>query len=162
MVSNMRAFNVSKQVLTKDALVRLEALINEQQIFKKVETDADLVAQADLEYGDDLGLWFQRQSSRYFTREEMKLQCVVALRYADPARPTVRELWQYLQVLIEQDARALPGRRKMRFPSYSTFYSRIADLPRSLVWKTRKGREKGRPSIATMVMRFEAATSKNI
>ncbi|WP_146214389.1 hypothetical protein [Rhizobium sp. 11515TR] len=155
----MRTYDISSSALTKQSLARLEVLIKERVVAKPA-TDTDVVQEADREYVQALGLWFERQSSRYFTREEIKLQCVVALRYADPARPTVRELWQYLQVLIEQDALSLPGRRKMRFPSYSTFYSRIENLPRRLVWKTRKSRDKGRVSIASVVIRFEAATSE--
>jgi hypothetical protein len=160
MVIDMRMTTESKQVLTKDALDRFEALINFPR-FKRVQNDADLLEQADREFGDDLALWFERQSSRYFTRDELKLQCVVALRYADPSRPTVRELWQYLQILILKDARSLPGRRKMRFPSYSTFRTRVADLPPGLVRKTRAGRDEGRPSIASMIVRIESVTSVN-
>lgn len=116
----------------------------------------DFIAVTDAEHRDELHNWFERQHGRYFTYQETLLQSTVALRYADPSRPTVRELWHRLHHLIMEDARMVSGPRPQRLPSYSTFRSRIADLPREFVWKTRSGPDLGRPSIAAMVSRFEA------
>lgn len=119
----------------------------------------DFIGRIDGEHRDELRCWYQRQRGRYFTPQEVLLQCVVALRYADPSRPTVRELWHRLHHLIMEDARVLKGPRPQRLPSYSTFRARVADLPREFVWKARAGRDMGRPSIAAMVSRFETVLS---
>ncbi|WP_161623533.1 hypothetical protein [Sinorhizobium fredii] len=108
----------------------------------------------------ELRNWFTRQRSRTFTYQETVLQCVVALAYVDRRRPTVRELWHELLVLIDEDARMMPERSPMRRPSYSTFRNRIADLPREAVWMTRNGR---RPtSFAASAMRFQSAVPEAI
>ena len=116
----------------------------------------DFINLADTEHQQEIRNWFQRQHGRYFSGQETLLQCVVALRYADPTRPTVRQLWHHLHHLIVEDARLLVGKRPQRLPSYSTFRSRIADLPRDFVWQARAGQDNGRPSIMLMVSRFEA------
>ncbi|WFU49172.1 hypothetical protein [Sinorhizobium terangae] len=121
----------------------------------------DFIGQIDGEHRQELRNWLERQYGRYFTRQETVLQCVVALRYADPSRPTVRELWHRLHHHIMEDARMLKGPRPQRLPSYSTFRARVADLPREFVWKARAGRDMGRPSIATMVSRFETILSSH-
>ncbi|WFU10300.1 hypothetical protein QA646_05430 [Rhizobium sp. CB3090] len=147
----------TKQFLRKRALDRVDALIETGLPLSSVPSnDAEAL---DLEYRDEINLWLERQRGRYFTREETTLQCVVALRYADLTRPTVRELWQYLQTLILKDARMMPGRRPMRLPSYSTFRARVADLPRGFVWKARMGVDDGRPSVTALVSRFDAIVS---
>ncbi|MDR7141941.1 hypothetical protein [Rhizobium sp. BE258] len=150
----MNNFIDNKQFLTNRALERVEALI------ACGTPRVDYGANLDMEYRDELALWFERQCGRYFTRNEITLQCVVALRYADVTRPTVRELWQYLQALILKDARFMADGRAMRFPSYSTFRGRIADLPRNFVWKARMGADDGRPSLASLASRFDAAVAR--
>ncbi|MBY5399509.1 hypothetical protein HFN01_32430 [Rhizobium leguminosarum] len=150
----------NKQFLMNRALERAEALIALGTTFELRGERGDFAAALDAEYRDELGLWFERQLGRYFTREETTLQCVVALRYADVTRPTVRELWQYLQVLILRDARMMPGGRPLRFPSYTTFRGRITDLPRTFVWKAREGADEGRPSVTVLVSRFDAIVSR--
>ncbi|WP_440657775.1 hypothetical protein [Ensifer adhaerens] len=116
----------------------------------------DFLGQIDAEHRQELQNWFKRQyRGRYFTRQETLLQCVVALRYADPSRPTIRELWHRLHHHITDDAQMLKGSCAQRLPAYATFRSRIADMPREFVWKARAGREMGRPSIVAMVSRFE-------
>lgn len=125
----------------------------------------DFIVRTDAEHRQELQNWFERQYSgrRYFTRQEILLQCVVALRYADPSRPTVRELWHRLHHHIMEDVRMLKGPRprQQRLPAYTTFRARIADMPREYVWKARAGHDMGRPSIAAMVSRFEAILSNN-
>ncbi|NTH24955.1 hypothetical protein G6K83_07680 [Agrobacterium rhizogenes] len=158
MVIDMTTVPENKQLLTKSSLDRLEALPNGSAMTDAVASNDN--NPLDFEYRDDINLWVERQRGRYFTREETTLQCVVALRYADATRPTVRELWQYLQILILKDARMTFGCRPMRFPSYSTFRARVADLPREFVWKARLGADDGRPSVMTLVSRFDAIVSR--
>ncbi|MBB4274095.1 hypothetical protein [Rhizobium mongolense] len=146
----------TKQLLKKRSLDRIEALIKSGASLRNLPSNDN--NDLDLAYRDEINLWLERQRGRYFTREETTLQCVLALRYADLTRPTARELWQYLQILILKDARML-GRRPMRFPSYSTFRARIADLPRDFVWKARSGANDGRPSVTALVSRFDAIVS---
>jgi hypothetical protein len=117
----------------------------------------DSVDRGDALHRAELSNWFERQSCRYFTRQEIHLQCVVALHYADPSRPTARELWHRLHHFILEDARLLKSGPPQRLPSFSTFRSRIADLPRDFVWQARSGRDFVRPSIAALVSRFEIA-----
>ncbi|MBB4190045.1 hypothetical protein GGE45_002546 [Rhizobium aethiopicum] len=148
----------TKQLQTKRSLERLGTLIKSGRGFPTIRLNDE--KNLDFVYRDEINRWVERQRSRYFTREETNLQCVVALRYADPTRPTVRELWQYLQALILKDARMMPGRRAVRFPSYSTFRTRVADLPREFVWKARLGADDGRPSMMTLVSRFDAMVSR--
>jgi len=150
---------IGNTLWTNRDLERVEALIASGGVITLEGEGRYFAENLDRVFRDELGLWFERQRGRYFTLEETTLQCVVALRYADATRPTVRELWQYLQELILKDARMLGGQRKLRFPSYSTFRSRIADLPRAFVWKARMGGDNGRPSISAMVSRFEAIAS---
>lgn len=123
-------------------------------------SDEEFARRLDMFYRGDLQCWLLRQSSRYFTKEEIRLQCAVALRYADRSRPTVRELWQYLQFLILKDEQMLGSAQGFRFPSYSTFRNRVADLPREFVRRARDGRLVGRPSVAIIVTRFEAIETK--
>ncbi|MDR9764094.1 hypothetical protein RJJ37_31485 [Rhizobium redzepovicii] len=154
----MTKFLETKQLLTKRSLDRVEALLNGSAMTGNIASNDN--NRLDFEYREEINLWVERQRGRYFTLEETTLQCVVALRYADLTRPTVRELWQYLQILILKDARMTFGSRPMRFPSYSTFRTRVADLPREFVRKARLGEADGRPSVTALVSRFDAIVAR--
>ncbi|WP_150127988.1 hypothetical protein [Rhizobium phaseoli] len=154
----MTTFLETKQLLTRRSLACVEALLNGNARTGNIASYDN--NGLDFDFRDEINLWVERQRGRYFTLEETTLQCVVALRYADLTRPTVRELWQYLQILILKDARMALGSRPMRFPSYSTFRARVADLPREFVWKARLGEDDGRPSVTALVSRFDAIVAR--
>jgi hypothetical protein len=62
-----------------------------------------------------------------FSEDEMSLQRAVALVYADPRRPSIRQLYRVLSELIEEDAKRTGLRPKC--PSLEDFRSLVLSLP---------------------------------
>ncbi|MGO8369101.1 hypothetical protein ACC808_11760 [Rhizobium ruizarguesonis] len=71
--------------------------------------------------------WSLQPTANGFSEDEMSLQRAVALVYADPRRPSIRQLYRVLSDLIEEDAKRT-GLRPKR-PSLEDFRSLVLSLP---------------------------------
>jgi hypothetical protein len=71
--------------------------------------------------------WSLRPAADGFSEDEMSLQRAVALVYADPRRPSIRQLYRVLSELIEEDAKRT-GLQPKR-PSLEDFRSLVLSLP---------------------------------
>jgi hypothetical protein len=71
--------------------------------------------------------WSRQPAADGFSEDEMNLQRAVALLYADPRRPSIRQLYRVLSELIEDDAKRT-GLQPKR-PSLEDFRSLVLSLP---------------------------------
>lgn len=71
--------------------------------------------------------WFLQPTADGFSEDEMNLQRAVALLYADPRRPSIRQLYRVLSELIEDDAKRT-GLQSKR-PPLEDFRSLVLSLP---------------------------------
>ncbi|TCR85310.1 hypothetical protein [Rhizobium sp. BK376] len=94
----------------------------------------------------------QKHGGYYFTLSEINLFRVVALSYADAARPSVTLVYRVLCALIDEDAalNSSPARK----PSLTTFRRIVKSLPEEFVRYMRFGRLR---RVTTFDLLFSAA-----
>ncbi|MGV1785833.1 MULTISPECIES: hypothetical protein [Agrobacterium] len=71
--------------------------------------------------------WSRQPTADGFSEDEMNLQRALALVYADPRRPSIRQLHRVLSELIEEDAMRTGIAPKR--PSLDEFRSLVLSLP---------------------------------
>ncbi|MDE1996703.1 MAG: hypothetical protein KGI75_29660, partial [Rhizobiaceae bacterium] len=112
-----------------DSLVTEDCAMSQNEVMR-----LEFNGVTDIHLRNELRAWFHRQHSDHFTTEETLLQCVAALCYLNPGRPTVRDTFTLLQVVVAA-VNSNDRRKRLRSCSYSTLRNRIDDLPRRLVKK---------------------------
>ncbi len=83
------------------------------------------------DYQDGIRQWLQKSSSGRFSEDELKLHRSAALAYADPRRPSIRNLYQMLGAMLDHDGK-LTG-VPLTHPSYEYFRRLVLTLPSDFV-----------------------------
>lgn len=83
------------------------------------------------EYRENLRIWLTQSSSGSFTASELELHRSVALAYADPRRPSIRQLHTMLCEMLDRDS--LHSGASLVHPTLAEFRALVLKLPAKFI-----------------------------